>query len=168
MFEPRYGKFVFKYKSTMKKIVLGNLVIMMLLGSVNAQIINPVQWNYTAKKIADKTFELHITATIGDKWHIYAQDAGEGPVPTTLVYAANPLLKLDGTTKEVGKLEKAFDKNFNSTLKFYSKKVDFVQIVKMKSAVATTVKGTITYMVCDDSKCLPPKDVPFNISIGGK
>lgn len=152
----------------MKKVVLVSLAMVMLSGAAIAQIINPVQWDYSSKKIADKTYELHITATLGDKWHIYAQDAGEGPVPTTVVYASNPLVKLNGKTKEVGKLEKAFDKNFNSTLKFYSKKVDFVQIVNMKSPVATMVKGTITYMVCDDKKCLPPKDVPFSISIGGK
>ena len=118
--------------------------------------------------IADKTYELHITATIGNNWHLYAQDAGEGPVHTQITFTANPLIKLDGKVKEVGKMEKSFDKNFNSTLKFYANKVDFVQKIKVKSAIATVIKGSVNYMVCNDKQCLPPKDVPFSIKVGGK
>jgi DsbC/DsbD-like thiol-disulfide interchange protein len=151
----------------MKKII-GVLVLLMFLGGVNAQINDPVQWTYTAKKIADKTYELHITATIGSNWHLYAQDAGEGPEPTKLTFTANPLVSLDGKVKELGKMEKSFDKNFNSTLKFYAKKVDFVQKIKVKSPVATVVKGSVNFMVCNDKQCLPPKDVPFSIKVGGK
>ena len=151
----------------MKKAFL--IVILFLCAFTGfAQVVNPVNWTFTSKKIADKTYELHITATLLPKWHIYAQDAGEGPEPTKLSFAPNPLVKLDGKVTEVGKLEKMFDKNFNSTLKFYGNKVDFVQKVKVKSAAATMVKGSVFYMVCDDSKCLPPTNVPFSIKIGGK
>lgn len=38
-----------------------------------AQAPNPVQWTYTAKKIADKTYEIHLTATIQNTWHLYSQ-----------------------------------------------------------------------------------------------
>lgn len=151
----------------MKKIFFA-IVLVMFIGVVNAQINNPVLWTYSAKKIADKTYELHITATIGNNWHLYAQDAGEGPVPTQITFTANPLIKLDGKVKEVGKMEKSFDKNFNSTLKFYANKVDFVQKIKVKSAIATVIKGSVNYMVCNDKQCLPPKDVPFSIKVGGK
>lgn len=151
----------------MKKII-AFVVLIMFLGGVSAQINNPVQWTYSAKKIADKTYELHITATIGNNWHLYAQEAGEGPVPTQITFTSNPLIKYDGKVKEVGKMEKSFDKNFNSTLKYFANKVDFVQKVKVKSAIATVIKGSVNYMVCNDKQCLPPKDVPFSIKIGGK
>lgn len=151
----------------MKKILLGSLLLL-FAGFVNAQINNPVNWTYTAKKIADKTYELHMTATIDGNWHLYAQDAGEGPEPTTFAFTANPLISFDGKVKEVGKMEKSYDKNFNSVLKYYSKKVDFVQTVKVRTSIATVVKGTLTYMVCNDRQCLPPRDVPFSINVGGK
>ncbi|UAY52467.1 protein-disulfide reductase DsbD domain-containing protein [Ferruginibacter albus] len=134
----------------------------------HAQIINPVKWTYSAKKIADKTYEIHITAVIDDKWHIYAQDAGEGPVPTSFVFAKNPLVTTIDKVKEIGKLEKAYDENFRSELKYYEKKVDFVQKIKLKAAASTTVKGTLTFMVCNDRQCLPPKDIPFSVTVGGK
>lgn len=151
----------------MKKILLGSLLIF-FAGFVNAQINNPVTWTYSAKKIADKTYELHMTATIDGNWHLYAQDAGEGPEPTTFAFTANPLISFNGKVKEVGKMKKSYDKNFNSVLKYYAKKVDFVQTVKVRTSIATVVKGTLTYMVCNDRQCLPPRDVPFTINVGGK
>jgi hypothetical protein len=151
----------------MKKIVLAGLMFF-FTGFVHAQINNPVLWTYTAKKIADKTYELHLTATITGNWHLYAQDAGEGPEPTSFKFTPNPLISFDGKVKEIGKLEKSFDKNFNSVLKFYTNKVDFVQKVKVKSSVATVVKGKVNFMVCNDRQCLPPRDVPFTINVGGK
>ncbi len=151
----------------MKKIIIG-IFLTGFAGFANAQINNPVTWVYTAKKIADKTYELHMTATIDGNWHLYAQDAGTGPEPTTFAFTKNPLISFDGKIIEVGKLEKSFDKNFNSVLKYYGKKVDFVQTVKVKSAIATVVKGTVNFMVCNDRQCLPPRDVPFTINVGEK
>lgn len=155
-------------KNLYMKKIFTFLFLVLFAGFANAQINNPVLWSYSAKKIADKTYELHITATLTDNWHLYAQDAGEGPEPTSFKFTPNPLISFDGKVKEVGKMEKSYDKNFNSVLKYYNNKVDFVQKVKVKSAVATVVKGTVNFMVCNDRKCLPPKDVPFSISVGGK
>ncbi len=151
----------------MKKIILAFIV--MFFGTVvDAQIENPIKWAYSAKKINADTYELHITATLQPKWHIYAQDAGDGPVATLITVDKNPLIKLNGAVKEVGSLEKKYDANFKSTLNYFSKKVDFVQTIKVKAGIATVVKGKVTFMVCDDKKCLPPKDVAFSIKINPK
>lgn len=152
----------------MKRIFTILVFSFFFLKNADAQIDNPVSWAYSVKKISDKEYELHMTANLQGKWHIYAQDAGEGPEPTTFKFAKNPLIKFDGKVAELGKLEKSFDQNFNSTLKYYSNKVDFVQKIKLKSAVNTMLKGTINYMVCDDKKCLPPKEIPFSVKVDGK
>lgn len=151
----------------MKKIVFACIIMINAFAS-QAQMLNPVKWSYTAKKISDKLYEIHITAMLDKKWHIYAQDAGEGPEPTTFTFNVNPLVKLDGKVKEMGTLEKTYDPNFKSTLKYYANKVDFVQKVKLKSSASTLVKGMVSYMVCDDKKCLPPKEVPFSVKLPGK
>ncbi|MBS1496828.1 MAG: hypothetical protein JSU03_09100 [Bacteroidetes bacterium] len=152
----------------MKKFIPFLLLIFGFSTGAFAQIENPVKWSYTAVKTGDKTYELHLTANVAGKWHIYSQNAGEGPEPTSFNFTKNPLVSLDGAVKEVGKLEKQYDNNFRSELKFYKTKVDFVQKVKLKAPVATVINGTVTFMVCDDSKCLPPKDVPFSVKISGK
>ena len=152
----------------MKKTILFFFPLFFFMAAF-AQMENPVKWTYSAKKIKGNMYELHMTATLEPKWHIYSQDIkGDGPVPTSFTFDKNPLVKTDGAVAEVGKLEKDFDKNFNMTLKYYGNKVDFVQRVKLKSAVNTFAKGKVTYMVCNDKKCLPPKDVPFSIKIDPK
>ena len=152
----------------MKKNILLSTILLLGFVSCIAQIENPVVWSYSAKKISAKQFELHMTADIQGGWHVYSQDAGNGPEPTSFVFSKNPLIKFEGKVLEIGKLEKAFDPNFNSTLKFYNNKADFVQKVTLKSTASTVVKGTLTFMVCNDRKCLPPKDIPFSIKIPGK
>ena len=152
----------------MKKLILG-IIPFFIFASAFAQMENPVKWTYSAKKIKGDVYELHMTATLEPKWHIYSQDIkGDGPVPTSFVFDKNPLVKPDGKVLEIGKQEKDYDKNFAMTLKYYGNKVDFVQKVKLKASVATIAKGKITYMVCNDKKCLPPKDIPFAIKIDPK
>lgn len=151
----------------MKRIFL--FLFLAVTGSaVFAQIENPVKWTYTAKKISGDKYELHMTAVLDGKWHIYSQNAGDGPEPTTFTFDKNPLLKKDGEIKEIGKLTKEYDDNFKSVLRYYGTKVDFVQQIKLKSNVSTVAKGKVLYMVCNDKKCLPPKEIPFSIKIDPK
>lgn len=151
----------------MKKLLLLVLFVPSVL-ALSAQINNPVQWTFTSKKLADKLYEVRLNATIGSGWHLYAQDAGEGPEPTTIAFSANPLVVREGKVIEEGKLEKSLDPNFNSVLRYFSNQVSFVQKVRIKSSAATTLKGTVNYMVCNDRKCLPPREVPFSVKVGGK
>ena len=150
----------------MKNILL--LILLFAGYNVSAQISEPVKWTYTAKKVSDKVYDIYVTAMLDNTWHIYAQEAGEGPEPTSFTFSNNPIVKLEGKVKEIGKLEKEFDPNFGSVLKFYSNKVDFVQRVKLKTAANTILKGSVTFMVCNDKKCLPPRQVPFTVNLSGK
>jgi thiol:disulfide interchange protein DsbD len=150
----------------MKKIFLFALII----SSVNlltAQSSKEVNWTYTAKKIADKTYEVHMTASIGGDYHLYAQDAGgDGPIPTAFTFSKNPVLQLNGKVKEVGNLVKKFDKTWNHDLKYYEKNVDFVQVVKLKANIKTDLIGKVEFMVCNDRQCLPPADVEIKVNVG--
>jgi hypothetical protein len=152
----------------MQKLTLLLVLIFAIQFSSNAQIENPVSWNFSAVKKGPKQYEVHMTATVSGNWHIYSQKPGEGPEPTQFVFAKNPLIKLSGKVNEIGKLESMYDPNFKSTLKFFNQKVDFVQNITLKAAAGTVLKGTVTYMVCNDRRCLPPKDLPFSIQIDGK
>ena len=151
----------------MKKLLTA-LALFALPALVSAQIENPVKWSFTAKKVNATTYEVHATATIDGGWHLYAQEAGEGPVPTSFKFTKNPLTVLTGKVQEVGKLHKSYDKNFDSELKYYEKSVDFIQKVTVRGKAATKVKGSVEFMVCDDHQCLPPKEMEFAVSVGGK
>jgi len=151
----------------MKKITL--LALAVCAGHLlMAQSSKQVSWVYSAKKIADKTYEVHLTATIGGDYHLYAQDAGgDGPIPTTFTFTKNPLFVADGKVKEVGKLVKKYESAWSHDVKYYEKNVDFVQVVKLKSNVKTSLAGKVEFMVCNDHECLPPADVDIKVAIGG-
>lgn len=151
---------------SMKKIFLFSSIILSA-SFLSAQSSKEVQWVYNAKKIADKTYEVHMTASINGDYHLYAQDAGgDGPIPTAFTFTKNPVLLLDGKIKEVGKLVKKFDKTWNHDLKYYEKNVDFVQIVKLKADIKTNLIGKVEFMVCNDRQCLPPADVEIKVNVG--
>ena len=137
-------------------------------GILMAQSSTQVKWDYSAKKIADKTYEVHLNASIGGDYHIYAQDAGgEGPIATTFTFTKSPLFVLDGKVKEDGKLIKKFESAWSHDVRYYQNAVDFVQIVKLKSNIKTTLSGKVEFMVCNDRQCLPPSDVDIKVNIGG-
>lgn len=131
------------------------------------QIENPVSWTYEAKKKTGGIYDIVITADLQHPWHIYSQNTGKGgPVPTTISFKANPLITVTmGKAKEIGKLEKMFDKNFNTNVLSFSEKVQFVQTVKVKGGIKTNLSGTVYYMVCNDSKCLPPVKKSFDLKL---
>ena len=148
----------------MEKIILAALFSVTMLAT-NAQVQNPVKWKYEAKK-KGANYEVVITATVDKPWHIYSQNTGKnGPVPTTITFKTNPLITLNGKVKEAGKLEKIYDKNFQTDVLFYSGSVVFTQTIQVKAGVKTNISGTVEYMVCDDEKCLPPTKKTFDIKL---
>ncbi len=131
-----------------------------------SQIENPVQWSFSSKKINATTYEVHLTATIEDGWHVYSQTTPDGgPVPTAVSFSKNPLLTLEGKVREVGKLEKRFEELFGVQVFQFSGKVDFVQPIKLKVKAKTNISGNIKFMACNDEMCLPPKAVSFAVQL---
>ena len=71
----------------MKRIVFG-LFLIVSATTAGAQVLNPVQWTFTSKKIADKVYELRLTANIQNSWHLYSQTqpADAINIPTEIVF----------------------------------------------------------------------------------
>lgn len=149
----------------MKRIITISFLLL-FTNILFAQIQNPVVWTATSKKIADKTYEVHITATIDHGWHIYSQTTPDGgPIPTSITFTKNPLLIVEGKAKEVGKLEKHNEPLFGVDVKQFSNTVDFVQLVKLKAPVKTSLNVAVEFMVCNDKQCLPPSTRKFAVAL---
>jgi Disulphide bond corrector protein DsbC len=150
----------------MKKLLLF-VPVLLLSFQLFSQMLNPVSWNFTSKKVDDKTYEIHMIATIQDGWHLYSQQQPDDAIamPTTFTINSNPLVKLDGKIKELGKMEKFTDKKLGLSANQYSKKVTFVQQVKLKGNAKTNFTGNVEFQTCDDKKCLPPKTINFNVTL---
>jgi Disulphide bond corrector protein DsbC len=127
-----------------------------------------VKWTFASKKIAENTFEIRMTANIMGNYHMYAQQAGaEGPIPTSFTFSPNPLVSFDGKVKEQGKMIKKYESAWPGMVNYFEKKVDFVQVIKLKGKVKTSLSGKVEFVVCNDNECLPPSEVEFKIAAGG-
>lgn len=120
---------------------------------------DPVKWNFSYNK-EEATAEF--TATLEDGWHLYSitTKPDAGPIATSFQFNENDAVKLKGKTKEPEAIEE-YDENFESHLKFFEHKVVFTQ--KVKSSEETSLTGSVTYMVCNATMCLPPVDEHFEI-----
>lgn len=136
------------------------------LRSVPQKLESPVKWNFSSKSIKGDLYELHLKATISSPWHMYSQATPTGgPFPSKVNFTAHPLLQLEGKTKELGKAVSKFEEVFGVKVIYYNDGVEFVQQVRKKGKVKTAIKGTVEYMVCNDTECLPPTKIPFTISL---
>ena len=149
----------------MKRIIL--IALVLFIASSAYSQLNPVRWNFSVKKVADKMYEVYMNASMESGWHVFSQTQPEDAIgiPTGIVFNPNPLITIIGKPKEVGKMEKFKDLKLGLSANQYSGKVDFVQKIKLKGNVKTNISGEVEFQTCDDKKCLPPKKIPFNLAV---
>jgi thiol:disulfide interchange protein DsbD len=143
------------------------IVLVCAFFSLNSfsQILDPVKWTTAVKKTSDTEAVLTATANIDANWHLYSQNVPEGgPVATTFTFEGNSnYLKKGNTSEDEGHV--IDDPIFNMKIKYFANKAIFKQRIKLKTQQTFSVKSTVTFMVCDDSRCLPPTEVDLEFEI---
>ena len=148
----------------MKKLIFAAAALLLSIGA-KAQIESPVKWSYAAKRISSTEAVVFLRATIQDGWHIYSQTVKDGgPIKTSFTFTPSKEYSLVGETSEPTPITK-YESVFSMNVSYFEKTVTFQQKIKLKSAKATTVKGQLEYMTCNDHQCLPPDDVEFSIPV---
>ena len=86
-------------------------------------------------------------------------------MPTTVTFDKDDSkYTLLGAVTENGKATDEYDEENKQTIRKYSNYVVFEARVKSKAEIAQII-GNVRYMTCNDSRCLPPKTVPFNFNL---
>lgn len=145
------------------------LLSFLLLSTVSySQIYDPVKWSTSVETVSDSTYDLIIHATIESNWHLYSQNVPEnGPIPTTFTFQTTADFELVGNTlEEEG--HTIYDSVFEMKIKYFENNATFKQRVKVLSENAIKITGEVEFMVCDDTKCLPPTFIDLNFSIERK
>lgn len=133
---------------------------------LNAQVYDPVTWDFSYEKKGENLYEIIFTATIDKGFHIYAIDIPKGgPIPTSFSFDSLPGYLLNGKIREVTKPDEIFDEAFGFKIKTLSNKAEFRQEITGKQ-VSFEVKGSVNFMSCNNTTCSPPKDVDFAVRIG--
>ena len=130
-----------------------------------AQIFNPVTWEFRYEKTGENQFDVIMTAVIETGWHIYDMEVPEGgPIPTTFSFEPTEGYKIEGAVREATPAVEKMDEAFGFKIKTYSDKAEFRQRITGLGSTFT-VKGVVNFMACNDMTCTPPKDVEFSIKI---
>ena len=143
-----------------------------------SQIYDPVDWSFSKQKISENTYELTFVADIDQGWAIYSNDIYNNdidcdveicPLPVSFEFDKDNDLEsyyLIGDIKEVDENKSiSQDPIFLMEVTKFTKKATFKQVIELKSE-NVNVSGYLTFMVCDDTKCLPPTDVEFEFNFG--
>lgn len=146
----------------MKKIALILFMVFLTLAA-KAQILEPVSWSSESKPLENGLVELIITADIEKGWHLYSQHMDEGgPIPTSFSFDKNEGFELIAEVEEISKVTTEFDELFDMDVSFFSDQAVFKQIIQAKNQTGV-VSMMVTFMVCDDTQCLPPNEVAMDI-----
>ena len=144
------------------------LAISVATGSqqADAQIHDPVVWDFAAYDNGDGTIDLDFHAEIKSGWHVYSQflNPFDGPIPTSFTLETEGVQTADTAATEC-EPHLEYDPNFMMDLLFFEEETHWVHTVSFPGAIPDTVKGYLTFMVCDESKCLPPEDIDFAFAL---
>jgi thiol:disulfide interchange protein DsbD len=121
-----------------------------------------IQWSFD---FVPYPASLQISAKIENGWHLYALDLDPsiGPVPTQIVLEKNKAVQVLNAFEANTKAKQSYDSNFGAEVSYFENSFEARNRIKVKKP--TTVKGELTYMLCDDKRCLPPKTIPFEIKV---
>ena len=146
----------------MRRICLFVISLLLSFHVGYAQIYDPVKWDFKLEeKGADKA-DLLFKANVETGWYVYDIDLPEGgPSPTSFTFSEVKGAQLEGKVHASVKPESKYSDLFEMELRFYKKTVTFIQTVKILDKQAFQVAGSLSFMSCDDERCLPPAEVEF-------
>lgn len=132
------------------------LILALITITINgySQILEPVKWTSTSKKISDIEYEIIFTAKIDNGWYIYSQNIKDrGPTPTLFTYENSDTYDVLGSTSEE-KGEVFYDNVFRMQVKKLKGKTVFKQRIKKNISDKILVIGYIEYQSCSDKQCI--------------
>jgi thiol:disulfide interchange protein DsbD len=134
-------------------------------------ILQPVTWTSSFADLGANQYRLSFTAEIESGWTLYSKDVdpSAGPQPTTLLLNEASHFTWDGEVEEEGKkIKEGYDNVFAANLKKITEGPAIYRVTLEVDDPTEPVTGELSFMTCDDSKCLPPAylDIVFRADEG--
>jgi thiol:disulfide interchange protein DsbD len=153
----------------MVKYIKFLFIFLLFCCSINAQIQEPVKWNYHI----NESGEIVFLAMVNAGWHLYDLDLPEGgPLPTVFEFEEIKGAELVGKVTTKSKVISKYDDMFEMDVRWFGENPTFIQKLKIKDKANFRIKGSISYMTCNDQSCIPgneefqfgPNDIPKNLA----
>ena len=137
-------------------------ILCLLFNVVELKAQNHVTWNASWDKQSGMVI---IRGAIEPTWHLYSPqtDPNLGPIALSVTFEKNKGIKKIGSLEFLTAPVAHQDDNFGGMVYIWENVVEIHQAFRIKKAGA--LKLTLNYMTCDETKCIPPIDVPITIQI---
>ena len=139
----------------MKRLLILTAILTLMVGAANSQVLKPVKWQISFKKVSEGVYDIICKATIESGWHLYDTKLPEnGPLPTTFNMDEDETkdIELVGEFKATTEPKTEKSEAFNMELKYLKK--DKAKLV-----------GYIEYMSCSGGQCIPPAEEEFEFEL---
>lgn len=149
------------------KASAGICLLALVFTPLQAQILDPVSWSFSVHNTeVEGELDLVFHAEVEPCWHIYSQflDDPNGPLPTYFELEFPKSVQAVGAVQECDPIVE-YDPNFMMDLKYFEEEVNWVQTIKLSGESHPNIKGYLSFMVCDESRCLPPEDIDFEFNL---
>lgn len=130
-----------------------------------AQISDVIQWQVYTEKINNNSSQLVVEAEIiAPGWHFWTLDLkNDMLIPTRIDIDQKEIVQTDDQWEVTGEVIHREDEIFGPIEYYEGDQIIFRKNTQAPSG--TAISGTITYQACNESTCLPPKTVPFEVLI---
>ncbi|MDA0745923.1 MAG: thioredoxin family protein [bacterium] len=117
---------------------------------------------------AGETVTVWIDAALTADWHIYSTTTPPGgPYPTEITLQNTPEFQQVGPALQPPPI-KEHDPNFDMVVEYYGGSVRFgirAKVAENSAVGPTSLQGSILYMLCNATSCLPPQTWDFEVPI---
>ena len=126
---------------------------------------NPIRWRSSVKMTDKAEGVVLMKAIVQPGWHLYGIDLPKGgPKSTSFDFSDSVGIELIGTVSSSTTPIEVFDNMFQLKLNWWDSNVTFTQRFKV-TGNNPMLKGSITYMGCNDETCTPPRKESISLSI---
>ena len=151
----------------MKKLLLLIAALLCTALPSLAQILQPVQWEVSAKKAGNGLYDILATGTISKGWHIYdLQDYELGPNPTIFSVSGDAIETVTPASI-TSKIDRSLDEIFGVEIGTCEGTVTITQRIKALTEGPCTAKVSIEWQACNEGSCLPPEVYETTLQVEG-
>ena len=151
--------------------LLTAFALLLLAPLAHAQLgdTDPVTWTVSASPTSaepGQTVTVSLSATIDGDWRMYAMDSPVGR-PLGVRFEAGEALAAVGPVQQPQPLD-GHDVFLEEDYTYFAEAVQLTRLYRVAADAPggeAPIRGAVTYMVCNDDLCLPPKEHPFRLAV---
>ena len=151
----------FKFTATLVSSFLFSITIF------SQEVPSPYQWNVSAKKVADKIYELSFSVNGANGWQLYAPNQSLSGTRSVALNFNDATIHQADSFLQTGKIRSFVSPDFdNSTVKVYEGAAEWKITVSFDNAVPANLSGKIVYYYGKSDE-FNPGEYSFTVALEG-